>query len=213
MRYTAITKTMYRQLVNLYPLVIPRLYVWLRLKILPLDQLEKYLPKTGSILDVGCGYGFSTIYFAHQSPRRLVKGIELNASRVKIAKAASVNIKNVSFQADNLASLQQQKYQTVILIDLLHHLSASEKSKLLFQSHQLLHAKGQLIVKDINKAPLLKYLWNYFHDSIMTKFGRLEFLSSTEMIALLTSCGFNVTNHYPINNFLYPHYLYVCSKS
>ena len=203
----------YQPLINLYPLIWPRLYVWLRLKILPLAQLEKLLPKSGSILDVGCGYGFSTIFFALCSSQRRIKGLELAVSRVKIAQIAASGIPNVSFQSDNLASLQKRHYHTIVLIDLLHHLSAPEKSTLLQQCSKLLPANGLLIIKDINTIPLPKYLWNYLHDLIMTRFGHLEFINSAQMVTLLTSFGFKVISHYPIRHFLYPHYLYVCQKS
>lgn len=203
---------MYQQLINLYSLFWPRLYVWLRLKILPLDQLEKLLPDNGSILDVGSGYGFSTIYFAKCSTKRQVKGIELEAARVKVAQSAAKGIKNVSFMTDNLANQEKQNYQTIVLIDLLHHLSSSEKKILLKQCFQLLPSQGLLLIKDINTTPTYKYLWNYLHDLTMTRFNRLEFLNSIQMSNLLTSSGFKVIKKYPLKHPLYPHFVYVCKK-
>lgn len=204
---------MYQRLISLYPLFWPRFYVWLRLKILPLSQIEEYIPQKSSVLDVGCGYGFSTIYFALRSSARQVKGIELDLGRIQIAEIASRDIKNVSFQSDNLANQQRQHYQTIVMIDLLHHLSTMEKSKLLQQSFQLLPSNGLLLIKDIDTKPLPKYLWNYLHDLVMTKFDRLDFYGSDKMTDFIKSFGFKVTKQLPIRNYFYPHYLYVCKKS
>jgi len=202
-----------KKTIGLYPLFWPRLYSILRSLILPISEIESILPKTGYILDVGCGYGLTTIYFALSSSRRRVKGIELESGRIKIAEMAASNIKNVSFMSDNLATKEQKKYQTIVLIDLLHHLSTTNKLTVLNQCFKLLTPNGLLVIKDINTNPRFKYLWNYFHDLIMTRFGSLEFYNSSKMITLLVSSGFKVTKHYSIKHLLYPHYLYVCKKS
>ena len=202
----------YKKIINLYPIIFPKLYVWLRLIILPIDKIENIIPKNGKILDVGCGYGFSSIYFALTSTKRIVKGIEISPQRINIASTASKHINNLSFEVDDLANQQQSLYNSIVLIDLLHHLNTFEKTKLLSDCHNLLSKNGVLIIKDINTKPLFKYIWNYIHDLVMTRFSKLEFYDQNKMINILSYCGFKVITHYSIKNIFYPHYIYVCKK-
>lgn len=203
---------MIQSIINSYPLFLPRFYVFLRFKILPIAKLETYLPKTGRILDIGCGYGLTTIYFAKKSPARQVEGIELNAHRITVAKIASQKIVNMHFCVDNLANHQQGQYDCLVAIDLLHHLNPDQKNQLLSKCYDLLKPHGTLIIKDINTRPLLKYLWNYLHDYLVTIGSNLAYLDSSKMINLVQKHRFKITQALPLTGYFYPHYLYVFKK-
>ena len=88
--------------INRYPLLIPRIYNYLRLAIMPLEEIAAVVPTTSTILDVGCGYGLLDIYLAETSPNRTVIGSELNSKRVRIAQKISQDLENVKFFEENL---------------------------------------------------------------------------------------------------------------
>jgi hypothetical protein len=50
-----------------------------------------------------------------------------------------------------------------------------------------------LIIKDIDKTPRAKYLWNYVHDLLMTRFQRCAYLGQSEICELLNQACFTVT--------------------
>ena len=200
------------QIINRYPLIIPRLYVFIRSLILPIGQIERYLPVNKKILDVGCGYGFTSIFFALMSSKRQITGIELKTNRVSVAKKAAIGIPNVKFAVENLISKQHRNFDVIVAIDLLHHLTFSQKSQFLLQCYQLLPVGGDLLIKDINTRPRLKYYWNYFHTFLMTHGSTLEFMEAKDITKLLQINGFIVKQNFPLKNLFYPHYLYVCQK-
>lgn len=190
-----------------------KLYTFLRFKILPIKEIEKLLPKKGLILDVGCGYGITSIYFALKNKNRQIVGSELDSRRVEIAKKNSRGIKNLTFKKANLIDSEKVKFDCIVAIDLLHHISNKEKEKFLAHAKKNLKPKGLLIIKDIDKKPFLKYLWNYLHDSIMTKFSKLYFYSSDQFKNLLIKNNFKIIKKGKFKNFLYPHIFYVCQKN
>lgn len=79
-------------IINSYPLILPRLYNYLRILILPLEEIAKFVPTSGNILDVGCGYGLLDIYLARTAPNRNVIGSELNSKRVRIAQIGRAHV-------------------------------------------------------------------------------------------------------------------------
>ena len=83
---------MLSKIIKLYPSFISRLYTNLRKYILPIQKIEKYIPKKGTVLDVGCGYGLTSIYFALKSKNRKVIGLDLDKKRIIDARKASKNI-------------------------------------------------------------------------------------------------------------------------
>ncbi len=202
----------YFPIINLYPFFWPRVYVFLRFIILPVAKIEQLLPQKGSILDVGCGYGFTSIFFAKNKKRKII-GLELNTTRVALAKKVSSNICNLSFSTSNLIGNKQSKVSAIIAIDLLHHINQSQKNIFLKDSFLKLNKNGLLIIKDINNKPFFKYYWNYIHDSIMTKFSSLYFLSDLQLESLLIKNNFKIIKQGKYFNLFYPHIFYVCKKN
>lgn len=203
----------YSQIINFYPLFWPRIYVYLRSLILPLSQIETLLPKSGSILDVGCGYGFTSIFFALKNKDRQIFGSEIDLKRVLLAKKISSSIPNLSFESSDLINKNKLKFEAILAIDLLHHINNHQKNIFLKDAYLKLKANGFLIIKDINTSPLYKYLWNYLHDSIMTKFSKLYFLSSNQMEDILVKNNFKIIKKGKYQNIFYPHIFYVCKKN
>jgi cyclopropane fatty-acyl-phospholipid synthase-like methyltransferase len=140
-------------------------------------------------------------------------GLEINSKRVNLAQKIFSSFSNLSFKTTNLLSIQKKSFDSILAIDLFHHLNLSQKNQFLDDSFQKLKNNGTLIIKDINTKPLLKYLWNYFHDLVMTKFSSLHFLSVSNMEKILKQHHFKVIKKGIYKNFLYPHVFYVCQKN
>lgn len=205
-------KHLIKKTIKLFPLFWPKIYAYLRSLILPISKIETLLPKKGSILDVGCGYGFTSIFFALKNKKRQIFGSEIDLKRVLLAKKISKSISNLSFETSDLINKNKLKFDAILAIDLLHHINFSQKNTFLKDASLKLKPKGFLIIKDINTTPLYKYFWNYIHDSIMTKFSKLYFLSSNQIEDLLIKNNFKIIKKGKYKNLFYPHIFYVCQK-
>jgi cyclopropane fatty-acyl-phospholipid synthase-like methyltransferase len=199
--------------INRYPLLIPRIYNYLRLAIMPLEEIAAVVPTTSTILDVGCGYGLLDIYLAETSPNRTVIGSELNSKRVRIAQKISQDLENVKFFEENLLHPDRvQNIDCILLIDLLHHVSYEQQSELLATIYSLLPNGGTLIIKDLDNRPAFKYYWNLIHDKLVTGFDRLYFSSALKQRKNIEFLGFKITDYSQINHPFYAHYLMVARK-
>jgi 2-polyprenyl-3-methyl-5-hydroxy-6-metoxy-1,4-benzoquinol methylase len=194
---------------NSYPLFWPRCYAFIRTRILPIDKIERFVPE-GRVLDAGCGFGITSIYFALKNLKREVIGSEISEERIRIAKMISSEIPNVCFRVESLIKSGEEKFDAIVAVDLLHHINNKEKEDFVRESRNRLNKNGILIIKDIDKKPLFKYYWNYLHDKIMTR-ERLYFYSAKQMKEMLEKNGFKIKEIRRIKSLFYPHVLFVCS--
>lgn len=200
-------------IIERYPFIWPRVYASLRAVILPIHDIEQFLPDHGKILDVGCGYGLTTAYFALKHPERKVYGYELSEKRISVAKEIFHDLSNVEFVVKNLIEDTNLKYDVILAIDLLHHINDNEKEAFLKTCGSRLEYDGILLIKDIDKTPLYKYLFNYAHDEIMTGFDRLHFCSAQDLETMLNRNGFIIINKVVLKSIFYPHVMLVCKRA
>jgi SAM-dependent methyltransferase len=203
----------YEEVVGLYPRRSPwaRLYFALRFLICPFGRVEPAVPKSGVVVDVGCGYGLFANLIAIQSGARQVIGCDIDRARIDVARSSIGDRNNIRFTVSN-EIVTLPSCDAVTLLDVLHHVAPDVRLRLLQEIFQKLRPGGDLVIKDIDKTPRFKYLWNYLHDWVLTHGKRCYFLGKLEMCRLLEEIGFVVVaeplgTHHP-----YPHILYRCTK-
>src|SRR5205085_7145178 len=91
-----------RKIIRAYDDPVVRAYSWVRFGILRqrfLDEIGQYLPEAGPVLDIGCGFGLFSLYYAATAPRRFVRGLDMNGRRIALARraAARLGIDNVAY--------------------------------------------------------------------------------------------------------------------
>jgi 2-polyprenyl-3-methyl-5-hydroxy-6-metoxy-1,4-benzoquinol methylase len=77
-----------KRIIRAYDDPIVRAYCWARFGILRqrfLDEIGQYLPEAGPVLDIGCGFGLFSLYYAATGPRRLLRGLDLDTRRIALA--------------------------------------------------------------------------------------------------------------------------------
>jgi SAM-dependent methyltransferase len=73
-------------------------------RLLEVEVLEQYLPRGQSILDIGCGNGFSTAIFAKYAAH--VVGIDYSPAMIERAKHQFGHLSNVDFELKDVANLE-----------------------------------------------------------------------------------------------------------
>ena len=67
-----------KRIVAAYDDPIVRIYCTIRFMILRLrflDEIGQYLPPSGQVLDVGCGFGLFALHFAMQNPALRIRAL------------------------------------------------------------------------------------------------------------------------------------------
>jgi 2-polyprenyl-3-methyl-5-hydroxy-6-metoxy-1,4-benzoquinol methylase len=187
------------------------LYAFVRLKLAPMVKIEEFVPKEGTILDLGCGNGvFANILFLG-SNQRVVKGIDISARRIENAKRVASQNQNLEFSEGDVSRYSLNSCEAVTVIDLLHHMEFHKQEFLLRKLHDGISEQTMVLIKDLEKAPWWKYAVHYAQDSLSYR-SRLYFRSEAEMQSDLRKIGFDVETISLAAGYMHPHILYRCRK-
>ena len=143
---------------------------------------------------------------------RKILGVDLSSKRIETANKIKKANPHLEFIAGDVNTVLFNSIGIITLIDLLHHMPFREQNKLLTKIHAKLHDGGLLLIKDLEKYPLWKYIFHYIQDSISYKGARLYFRSTKEMSDLLRGIGFTVETISLASGYPHPHVLYKCLK-
>lgn len=188
-----------------------KIYTYIRILTTPLFEIEKYVPKSGRILDIGCGMGIFSNLLCLMSESRSAIGFDISRKRVDLAKTTAARKKQLSSYVQDAKDVNFDGFSIITIVDLLHHMPYSEQEDVLRKAYLGLESPGTVVLKDLEKKPIWKYFFHYVQDSISCR-SKLFFRSSMETINLLDDIGFTVTV-IPIESFLpYPNILYLCEK-
>ena len=178
-----------------------------------LEEIGQYLPKRGHVLDLGCGFGFFSLYFAAREPNRQMLGVDINPRRIADATEAArrLRLDNARYEvADAAAWDSDQTFDAAYVLDLLHHLPRDEVAPFLGRLRDLLRPGATLIVKEVEDRPRWKMWFTLLLDRLMVGMQPIHYWPPAEMNAMLEKLGFDVKKHRMRDVLPYPHILYIC---
>lgn len=172
-------------------------------------RVAKYVPVWAKkVLDVGCADGTITCSLAQMFPEVQFLGIDLDNEFITKAqeKAAELGLTNVSFERVYLRDLlaRPERFDAVIFVSVLHEFytygeGISSVLKALADAHELLHPKGEIIIRDMILSEYTKH--TVFHSSAI----REKILSVESLRPLMDDFEKNFGSLdylYQINHFL-----------
>jgi 2-polyprenyl-6-hydroxyphenyl methylase/3-demethylubiquinone-9 3-methyltransferase len=180
------------------------------------DFTERFVPRRGRVLDVGCGYGLFTNVCAIGSRERDVVGLDLDERRIEVARQTVGQRPNVRFEVGRLEDLDGSGWDCLILFDVIHHLARATHAPLFGRARELLAPGGVLIVKDIDRRPRWKFLANLVVDVYnarlrgFTRGAALTYREPADVAAELGALGFAIERPALPGIGTCPHALLVC---
>lgn len=204
-----------RKIIRAYDDPIVRAYCWVRFGILRqrfLDEIGQYLPASGPVLDIGCGFGLFSLYYASVAPTRFIRGLDLNGRRIAIARRAAsrLGIDNVAYErADARDFKGDGEVLAAYMLDIVHHIEPSAVGPLLRQLRRCLPRGGVLLVKDVDTRPAPKRMFTWLLDRAMAPRSPVHYWPSEALTAALEASGFRVRRHLMVDLLPYPHILYI----
>ena len=183
----------------------------------PFKEIENLVPPKGRILDLGCGDGISANYLAICSPKRIVRGIEIDRNRIK---SANMNLRNTKFvKGDIVKNDFKGKYDAILLTHVLHHLKSREdQEKILLKCKKSLKRKGKLIITEIIERPVGKYIFTYLTDTLIVPilFGdslidnKFYYRKQQEWTRILSQFGYESKVKIASKGKPFSHAIYIC---
>jgi 2-polyprenyl-3-methyl-5-hydroxy-6-metoxy-1,4-benzoquinol methylase len=207
-----------RSIVAAYDDPIVRAYCWARFTILRqrfLDEIGQYLPATGVVLDIGCGFGLFSLYYAATGPGRIMRGVDLNRRRIALARRAAtrLSLDNVAYEeADARDFKGDSEVAAAYMLDIVHHVTPASVPPLLRQLHRAVMPGGTLLVKDVDTRPAPKRWFTWALDTLMDPRAPVRYWPADELSGALEAAGFTVRRHLMVDVLPYPHILYVCTR-
>lgn len=206
------------RVIGAYDDLIVRAYCRGRFQILRqrfLDEIGQYLPSEGRVLDVGCGIGLFSLYYAQMLPDVEIHGIDLNPGRIRMATAAAqrLGLSNVQYrEASAVGYAPDGALDGAYILDVIHHIPEASVRPLIQALYDGLRPGRRLLIKDVDTQPAYKRAFTHLLDFLMDPQAPVRYWSSEELPDLLRDVGFEVHRHCMVDYLPYPHILYVCNK-
>jgi SAM-dependent methyltransferase len=197
---------------------IVRAYCWGRFWILRqrfLDEIGQYLPRAGRVLDLGCGFGLFSLYYASVRPGLQIEGFDLNPRRIAMAREAArkLGLSNVRYEVGNATDFRDGRLlAAAYMLDIIHHIPAEAVRPLLAQMAKVLPPGGRLLIKDVERRPAWKRWFTHVLDRVMDPGTPVHYWAADDLQALLEAIGFSVYRHLMVDFLPYPHILYICER-
>lgn len=207
-----------REVIHSFRRPIVRAYSRVRFTIVRqpfLEEIGQYLPASGDVLDLGCGFGLFSLFYAMTKPGLKIVAVDLDARRVAAAASSAeyLELTNVAYEASDVTTwTTDRQFDAVYMLDLLHHLPQSRVPG--FLAHVARHVRpgGIVIIKDVADRPRYKMLFTLLLDRLLVGMEPIRYWPPTELMTILTGLGFDVAMHRMNDVLPYPHILYVCRR-
>ena len=115
------------------------------------QPFHELVPAQGRILDIGCGYGFMSYMLSFTSPQREVTGIDYDEEKIETANHCFSKKDRINFVHSDVMGFVFEKYDAIILADVLHYLQPEEQKQLVEKCISNLNPGGMVIIRDGDK--------------------------------------------------------------
>lgn len=172
------------------------------------------------MLDFGCGHGVVALYLAMTAPDRQVTGVDVDADKIALAKAAA-EAAGVSVTFDEVAAdyrpaaSREGAWDAITIVDVLYLLDHIARIEVIDEAAAALAPGGVLVIKEIDVRPRWKFRIASAQELLATKVLRItagsemHWLPPEEIGARLVGAGLEV-EHRPLHRGrLHPHHLIV----
>ncbi|MCX6566528.1 MAG: class I SAM-dependent methyltransferase [Candidatus Aminicenantes bacterium] len=196
-----------------------RHYLRIKFRICPILRTEAYVPDKGEIVDLGCGNGLFAAIMKLGSPARSIVGIDLDARKIAAARKSLGNLSHVDFRLGDLAATDYPKADVYTIIDVLYLIPVEAQNRILRMCADALQPGGTLVLKEMDKKPRWKYLWNMIQETISVKIvgftlgSHFHFRTREDYVETLAGLGFTVEVVPFHRGYGYSHILFLAKKN
>jgi SAM-dependent methyltransferase len=195
----------------------PRKFVRWKLR---LDRIFELLAAenlgSGTVVDLGCGYGMALCFAAFGDKRRRLVGCDLDAHRVAVARQALGNL-NADVTVADIRQFELPPAGLILILDVLQYLPAAEQQVLLKRCCSALAPGGILVFRVHDRERGLRSAIAMAFDRLIFAYGGVGFrpqvLSIAEYRGALQNACMQLEERRFQNRLPLAHVLFVARKS
>lgn len=171
---------------------------------------------SGTVVDLGCGYGMALCLAAFGDQRRRLVGCDLDAHRIAAARQALSSL-NADVTVADIRHFELPQAGLILILDVLQYLPAAEQSALLERCCSALEPDGILVFRVHDGERGLRSAIAMAFERLMFASGgagfRPRMLSIAEYRGVLESAGMQLEERHFQNLLPLTHVLFIARKS
>jgi uncharacterized protein (DUF2062 family)/SAM-dependent methyltransferase len=171
---------------------------------------------SGTVLDLGCGYGMALCFAAFGDNRRRLVGCDLDAHRIAVARQALGNL-NADVTVADIRQFELPPAGLILILDVLQYLPAAEQPALLKRCCSALAPGGILVFRVHDGERGLRSAIALAFERLIFAYGGVGFrprmLSIAEYRGALVDAGMQLEERRFQNRLPLAHVLFVARKS
>ena len=169
-----------------------RLFVHGRAFLSDFAFVERFVPRKGFIVDLGCGHGLFPCLLREASESRRVLGIDLDDRKIEVARGAVRDTQWLRFEVGDIIKDQPPHCDAVTIVDVLYLLPFEDQARVLKNVAAALGEGGPLIVKAQERRTYAQELVTVGLGFTRGGHERFYFPSRDEALAMFEGAGFLV---------------------
>lgn len=196
---------------------LTKLHIYIRLQRSYFEEVERYIPKKGQILDFGCGHGFFSLYLS-ESQNRIITGVDISKKKIEAANKAKHG-ENIHFiySPEPIKLLEKRLYYDgIAILNVLYLISVENQLEIIAKAKQSLKPKGKLLIMEHDAHKKIRTLYTKLREYIMVKILHLTYgktLTYNDHAWWKKTLKEHFRNVEPIPIDRWKHqYLYICSN-
>lgn len=178
-------------------------FVHWKLKLDPVFAfLDRFVPRRGFVLDLGCGYGLTTHWLDHTTDQRTFLAVDYDEEKIRVARRTAPQHERIQFEVRDILDWEYPPCDTILLLDVLHYWRPEKQQLLLSKARAALRPGGRLLLRDAARAASREHRRVEWWEKVATRLGHnrtregLHFQTVEELGAMLREAGFA---HWEIN--------------
>lgn len=184
------------------------LWTCLRVLVTPFYKLDKIIPESGLIMDVGCGNGGVTNYLSTGSKKRKLIGVDYSESRISEAQKSVHGRKNIKFVLGDVTSKKFPRADCYFFVDVLHHIPFTNQIVLLKRLVSLMNKKTILVIKEVDTANTLPFWFGHISEKILYPTEKIYARSKNDWLKIFSKMGLSYqietgTLYFPDSTLIY----------
>ncbi len=130
---------------------------------------ESLMPKTGKIVDVGCGYGFLPYMLMFKGRQREILGVDYDDEKIAVADNCVDKSDKLSFAVGDVTVYDFPNADGFIISDVLHYLKEEQQVQVIDNCVSKLNKGGVLVIRDADKDIATRQKGTWYTEFMSTK--------------------------------------------
>ena len=135
---------------------------------------ERIIPRSISVVDVGCGYGMLAYMLSMTSAERSILGIDYDEDKIAVANHNFSKTSQIRFECADALQYDYPYADVFVINDMLHYMDYRSQEILLEKCVDKMHNNGMIIVRDSDADRSREHKITWFTEMLSTRFFKFN---------------------------------------